>query len=173
VCRKDVLARTADRVCTLEGVEDDAEVSLLFCDDAFIQQLNSDYRGKNAPTDVLSFAQPSLRHAHPVVLGDIVISLETVARRFGKRVAQAACIDAADRSRMRAEVMLLFCHGLLHLLGYDHPTERDRARMAAKQAEYLGLTDSEAWPERLARPTGAGSGRAATAPKGGRRHFGR
>lgn len=138
LCRADSLERLAHRVCSGEGVEDDIEVSLLFCDDSFIQELNAKYRKKNKPTDVLSFCQPRLEAAHPTVLGDVVISLETVHRRC-ERIARM-------REAMREEVRLLFCHGLLHLLGYAHAAERDRKRMAEKQALYLGLEPRDAWP---------------------------
>ncbi|MBX3175778.1 MAG: rRNA maturation RNase YbeY [Candidatus Hydrogenedentes bacterium] len=133
--RRDVLERLAGRICAGEGLEGDAvEVSVLFCDDAGIQALNKAYRKKNAPTDVLSFEQepgliPGVR-----VLGDIVISLETVERR-----------GDGDRAAMRADVRLLFCHGMLHLLGYDHATAAERRRMVENQAGYLGLNEETAW----------------------------
>ena len=90
-----------------EGVGGDPEISLVFCDDPFIQNLNAEYRGKNAPTDVLSFAQ-----GDPEVLGDIVISVPTAIR-------QAAAAGWA----LESEIALLAVHGLLHLLGYDDETE--------------------------------------------------
>src|ERR1700761_166860 len=77
------------------------EISLVLCDDAFIQNLNRDHRGKDKPTDVLSFPQDD-----DVVLGDIVISLDTA-----KRQAKAAGWSHMD------EVVLLAVHGTLHLLG--------------------------------------------------------
>lgn len=137
--RRDVLQWLADRVCTGEGVQDEVELSLLFCDDAFITDLNRTYRHKDAPTDVLSFGQDaeSSQTSGPRVLGDIVISLETVERH---------CAGASDlRLAMRKEVCLLFCHGLLHLLGADHATAQAREAMNAKQAQYLGVTKEAAW----------------------------
>lgn len=133
--RRDVLQRLALRICAGEGLTDhDIEVSVLFCDDSQIQALNKAYRKKNAPTDVLSFEQdpgvvPGVR-----MLGDIVISLETVEAR-----------GAGDTEAMRADVRLLFCHGMLHLLGYDHATAAERRCMAAKQAQYLGVNEGAAW----------------------------
>ena len=133
VYRRDALGRLANRVCAGEGVDDDAELSVLFCDDAAMQELNHQYRGKNKPTDVLSFQQD---FEGPVrVLGDIVISLETVER-----------VSGGDAEAMRAEVRMLYCHGLLHLLGYDHQNAQDRRMMVAKQAEYLRLPLAAAWP---------------------------
>ena len=59
-----------------EGVFSDPEISLVFCSDPFIQALNSEYRGKNKPTDVLSFAQDD-----PQMLGDIIVSVPAAARQ--------------------------------------------------------------------------------------------
>lgn len=133
--RRDVLERLAARICAGEGVDAaEVEVSVLFCDDPEIQALNKAYRKKNKPTDVLSFEQepglvPGVR-----VLGDIVISLETVEGR-----------GEGDPEAMRADVRLLFCHGMLHLLGYDHATAAERKRMTEKQAQYLGIDNQAAW----------------------------
>jgi rRNA maturation RNase YbeY len=93
-------------------------LSLLFVGDEEIQVLNCEYRGKDKPTDVLSFSQvEGAGLVHPS-LGDIVISLDTTraqARRFG------VTLDA--------ELLRLLIHGILHLLGYDH--EKVPAREAA------------------------------------------
>ena len=110
------------------------ELSLLFCDDGFMAELNEKYRNKTGPTDVLSFAQEFEHHGHPEVLGDIVISLETV-ERFCK----------GERAAMRAEIKLLFCHGLLHILGHGHGTEVDRVEMNKLQAQYLDIPEAAAW----------------------------
>lgn len=99
-----------------EGVPDDPEISIVLCDDAFIQTLNAEYRGQHKPTDVLSFAQ-----GDPDLLGDIVISLPMAARQ-----AQAAGWTLEN------EVALLGVHGLLHLLGHDDETEAGAWQMQAK-----------------------------------------
>jgi probable rRNA maturation factor len=132
--RRDTLERIAERTCRAEGLKGVVELSVLFCDDPFIQELNKEYRDTNKPTDVLSFGQEG--HTPPgfAALGDVVISLETVERRC-----------AGDRQRMNKEARLLFCHGLLHLLGYDHARVEDRQRMTAKQAEYLEVPVESAW----------------------------
>lgn len=134
VYRSDVLRKCAERVCTGEGVRGDVEVSVLFCDDPFIRELNRDYRDIDKPTDVLSFEQEDVPGVRPRPLGDIVISLETV---------DAHC--QSDRPLMRDEVNLLFCHGLLHLLGYDHQNAEQRRHMQQKQSHYLGTTPEDAW----------------------------
>lgn len=139
--RRDVLTRLAERIYDGEGGTGPAEVSLLFCDDAAIRVLNRDYRGKDAPTDVLSFPQGDAPvSGGPRLLGDIVISLETVERQHG-----------GDRAAMLREVRLLFCHGMLHILGHSHDTARDQARMAARQAAYLQWPLEAAWPAEPAR----------------------
>jgi probable rRNA maturation factor len=136
VYRRVELQALAEQVCTDEGAGPRAEVSLLFCDDAFIATLNRDFRHEDHATDVLSFPQPNLPAGDTVLLGDIVISLETVEVRCG-----------GERAAMREELRLLFCHGLLHLLGYDHDTAQARKDMVARQARYLGVAPDAAWKE--------------------------
>ncbi len=132
--RRDALERLAERICAGEGVREDVELSLLFCDDPFITELNRQYRRKPHPTDVLSFQQPG-KTCHGVrILGDIVISLETVERFCG-----------GDRAAMRQEIRLLFAHGLLHLLGMRHGNMAATRRMRDKQAKYLGKNPEDVW----------------------------
>lgn len=129
--RSDALRRLAERICAGEGLARDAELSLLLCDDLFIAGLNRQYRKRNCPTDVLAFGQAPEALSppgHPVVLGDIVVSVETV---------EARCFQ--DRAAMRQEVRALFCHGLLHLLGCTHGSASEREAMFDKQAQYLGV----------------------------------
>ena len=92
----------------LEAIEGDPEISVVLCADPFIRDLNARWRGKDKPTDVLSFAQED----DPGLLGDIVISLDTAARQA-----------AAAGWTLENEVSLLGIHGLLHLLGYDDETQ--------------------------------------------------
>jgi len=85
--------------------------------------LNRQYRGKDKPTDVLSF--PLADALHPCLLGDVVISVERAAR-------QAHCRGHS----LRAELQTLLTHGILHLLGYDHEVSRSEAlRMHRKERE--------------------------------------
>ncbi len=109
-----LLRAAARQTLAAAGFSQEAEISLLLVNDAEIRQLNAGYRGKDAPTDVLSF--PLLEDGAlpqpgpgPVLLGDIVISTERAA-------AQA---QAYGHSYAR-EMAFLFIHGLLHLLGHDH-----------------------------------------------------
>lgn len=104
-----------------EQHDPDVEISLVLCDDAFIQNLNRDHRGKDKPTDVLSFPQDD-----PVVLGDVVISLDTAAKQ-----AQAAGWSHMD------EIVLLGLHAVLHLLGYDDETVEGAIEMRDRTAAVL------------------------------------
>lgn len=99
----------------------DGEVSVVMTDDAAVHILNRRWRGKDAPTNVLSFAS-----GEPHLLGDIVLAFETVAREAreqGKPVAH--------------HVRHLIVHGVLHLLGHDHMTTRDAARMENRERRIL------------------------------------
>ena len=100
------------------------EVAVALVTDAHIHKLNSQYRHKNATTDVLSFPadgseipDPGSRHAK--FLGDIVIATG-VARRQGREAGHS----------YQHELRVLALHGLLHLLGYDHDSAGDKGRMA-------------------------------------------
>lgn len=132
--RRDVLTHLAERILAGENVDEEVEISVLLCDDAMIKALNRQYRKINKATDVLSFTQESFPAPGLRLLGDIVISLETVERFCN-----------GDRAAMRHEIRLLFCHGLLHLLGHDHDTKRKQAVMVHKQAAYLETDISNAW----------------------------
>jgi probable rRNA maturation factor len=106
------------------------EVSVLLTDDADIRQLNRDYRSIDTPTDVLAFAMREGEGSdiNPILLGDLVISLETAAR-------QVATKDGVSgiRGSLETEVALLVVHGALHLLGYDHQTQEEATTMFEKQ----------------------------------------
>jgi probable rRNA maturation factor len=87
------------------------ELSLLFTDDVEIHRLNKQYRKRNMPTDVLSFAPHEAGQfvCPQNILGDIVISV-TTAKRQAKELGVS----------LRDEILRLLIHGILHLLGYDH-----------------------------------------------------
>ncbi len=94
-------------------------VDVLLTSDNTLRRLNRDFRGKNKPTDVLSFpAPPAFANEHA---GDLAISLDTAARQA-----------AAYKHPVLAEVKILLLHGLLHLAGFDHET--DQGEMATREA---------------------------------------
>jgi probable rRNA maturation factor len=104
----------------------DVEVSVALADDATVQALNRDWRGKDYPTNVLSFPAPSTRTPGPRVLGDIALAYETVAR------------ESRDENKLFADhAVHLLVHGTLHLLGYDHESDSDAAVMEALEVEAL------------------------------------
>jgi len=116
----------------MEGLPEEYEVSLSFVMNDEIQELNHTYRGKNEPTDVLSFPMEGPDNSPEKLLGDIVISVEKVkeqAKEFG---------HSTDR-----ELIYLVVHSTLHLMGYDHLNETDRMIMRKKEEtimERLALT---------------------------------
>ncbi|WP_461201077.1 rRNA maturation RNase YbeY [Anoxybacillus sp. TBDG-1] len=123
-----------------ENVPDGAEVSITFVDNEKIREINRDYRGKDQPTDVISFALEEMGEEEieivgvdvPPVLGDIIISVP-------KAREQA---EQYGHSFMR-ELGFLAVHGFLHLLGYDHETEEEEKEMFTKQElilQQFGLT---------------------------------
>lgn len=112
----------------------DATISLTLVNDAAIRELNREHRGKDAPTDVLSFPLEPEPFAHEKLLGDIVISIETARR-------QAADYDAP----LQREIERLMIHGLLHVLGHDHMEPDERRAMEAEERR-LAAAIGMPWP---------------------------
>jgi probable rRNA maturation factor len=113
-------------------------LGLQLCDDASIATLNQTWRHRSGPTDVLAFAaqeeSPPLPQGEGeawLELGDIVISVET---------AQRQAHDAGHG--LAEELLFLASHGLLHLLGWDHPDEDSLAAMLARQTALLVASPS-------------------------------
>lgn len=104
-------------------------ISILFTGDAEIQIINKEFRQKDQPTDVISFAYHESEDfdVGPYdTLGDIIISLETVeshAKEYGHS--------------FKRELFYVIAHGILHLLGYDHIEEEDKIKMRKKEEEIL------------------------------------
>ena len=126
----------AEKAAELYGVPT-AEVSITLTDNAYIHELNRQYRKIDRPTDVLSFAlnegvEPEVKDGPAInVLGDIIISVERAQEQ------------AADYGHsLRREMAFLTVHGMLHLLGYDHMEEAERAEMQREEkyvTEQLGI----------------------------------
>ncbi|MET3574735.1 putative rRNA maturation factor [Bhargavaea ullalensis] len=119
----------------MEGITREAELSVTFMDDASIREVNREYRDKDRPTDVISFAMEETAEGEepvpepegmPRMLGDILISTETAERQAGEY----------GHSRER-ELGFLALHGFLHVLGYDHMTDPDERKMFGRQDEIL------------------------------------
>ena len=105
----------------LYDIQPDKEVELLFVDNAQIKKINNDNRGINKETDVLSFP---IDFPHQKLIGTIIISIDKA-------------IEVANKFQhsTKDEIKLLFIHGVLHLLGYDHET--DNQQMRNKEEEII------------------------------------
>lgn len=120
-------ALAACRVAELPALAEDAEVSLVFTDDARIRVLNRQYRGKDAPTNVLSFpAAPLLPGRLGPPLGDVVLALETIAAE-----------SSAQGLRFADHLTHLILHGFLHLVGHDHEKDGEAAVMERLETAIL------------------------------------
>ncbi len=100
-------------------------INLYFTDDSEIRKLNKQYRGLDKPTDVLSFP---LKDEYDELLGQIVISYETARKQS---------------QNLNKEIIHLFIHSLLHLIGYTHNTEKEYNKMKKIEEKYLGKYEKE------------------------------
>lgn len=106
----------------MEAAEVTRPVNLLFCSKEEIQSLNRQYRGKDKPTDILSFGYEDPEEP----LGDLALCLEVAqeqAQGFGLSLEE--------------ELLRLFAHGLVHLLGMDHQSPEEEAAMLAEEQKLL------------------------------------
>ena len=111
----------------------EVSLGLRFTDDAGIAELNSEWRQTSGPTDVLSFAAldetPDWLEGAAVELGDIIVSIDTAQRQAQNH-----------NHSLGYELHWLISHGLLHLLGWDHPDERSLRAMIDLQERLLDST---------------------------------
>lgn len=110
------------------AVPDGCELGVTFTDDAAIRALNAEWRGKDKPTNVLSFPAFSVSVGAPLppMLGDIVLAHETVAR------------EAREEEKPFGDHLAhLVLHGFLHLVGYDHETDMEAEQMEAAERRIL------------------------------------
>ncbi len=108
----------------LEKIKDDltkSDIELIFTDSDEIQKINKNFRGVDKPTDVLSFPLDFMPN---LPLGSVVINVD-----FAKNISQKL------GHSLEEEITLLFIHGLLHLLGFDH--ESDDGQMREKEKELI------------------------------------
>jgi probable rRNA maturation factor len=129
-----LLQELLEKAATSEELSGELELSITFVDEEKIQQINKEYRDKDQPTDVLSFALEEMEEDEieivgvemPRALGDIIISVSHIhnqAERYNHTFER--------------ELGFLALHGFLHLLGFDHMTEKDEDIMFAKQRKTL------------------------------------
>jgi probable rRNA maturation factor len=122
-----LLERAARFTLELQPDSADADITIVLTDDQQLHELNRDFLGVDAPTDVLSFpASEEDPETGASYLGDILISIP--------RAAQQAL---AGGHPLEAEVQLLVVHGVLHLLGHDHAEAEEKALMWNEQAKVL------------------------------------
>ncbi|MCR4856315.1 MAG: rRNA maturation RNase YbeY [Erysipelotrichaceae bacterium] len=119
------------RTLRVLDLQDDYDLSMILCGPITIRRINRDYRGKDAVTDVISFAlldsEDEVEYEDKVELGDIFINRNRVfsqAEEYGHSV--------------KREFIFLFVHGLLHLLGYDHMEKEDEEKMFSIQKKIVG-----------------------------------
>lgn len=104
----------------------EAELSIRIVDQAESQSLNHEYRGKDKPTNVLSFPFESPEHIELSLLGDLIICAPVVAN------------EAAEQSKtLQAHWAHMVVHGVLHLLGYDHIEDDEAEEMEALETQIL------------------------------------
>lgn len=122
-CHEEPLRTLFSTIAEKEEMNQDQEVSLIFCDEMIIQQLNNEYRQKDSVTDVLSFP-----FNDEDFLGEIYICTERMkeqAREYNFTHEEECC--------------RLMTHGIFHLLGFDHLTEDERIEMEAKERTYFSI----------------------------------
>lgn len=134
----DALIEKALETAAAEVSTREAELAIVLSDDSQVRRLNSQWRGIDKPTNVLSFPSPDARQnpdddedeAGPRLLGDIVIAFETTAR------------EAKEEDKPFAHHLShLAVHGFLHLVGYDHENDADAERMEACERTILARLD--------------------------------
>ena len=133
---KNQARKIAQQVLKTESVSPPYEISLVFTDSETVQRLNRDYRGIDAPTDVLSFHMLPNKTTNklPFILppdgvthmGEVIISYPQAARQAKEQGHSA-----------EQELAVLIIHGILHLLGYDHEQPREKVKMRAREKELL------------------------------------
>ncbi|NLT29294.1 MAG: rRNA maturation RNase YbeY [Propionibacterium sp.] len=134
------LVALAEFVLTELRVHPQAVLSLLFVDEEAMTSYHEQWMGESGPTDVLSFPMDELRPGYDpdddtgddleVVLGDVVLCPQVTARQA-----------AENGRRPEQETEYLMVHGILHLLGFDHDTDADRAEMFGLKDRLLAAWD--------------------------------
>lgn len=119
------LTALARRTLGAEGLTSRVELSVSFVDETEMTDLHVRYMDEEGPTDVLSFPLDEVDDRGVRLLGDVVVAPSVAARNNPDDPA--------------GEVRLLLVHGILHVLGYDHEDDTERAEMWARQERYSGV----------------------------------
>jgi len=137
---EDWLGGVAEQVLTAEGITSAVELGLVITGQERMQELNRVYRGKDRPTDVLSFymtSTPEETEAEATLFvtpPDGILHLGEVVISYPQAVIQAQ----EHEHSVKREMAILVIHGVLHLLGYDHEKPEPGRPMGAREAEILG-----------------------------------
>ena len=137
---EDWLGGVVEQVLAVEGITSAAELGLVITGQKRVQELNRVYRGKDRPTDVLSFymaytpEETGVEAAPFVTPPDGVLHLGEVIISYPQAVIQAQ----EHEHSVKKEMAILITHGVLHLCGYDHEKTEQARRMRAREAEILG-----------------------------------
>lgn len=126
--RANKIKQTALKVLSLEGIKKPGQINFCFLNDKQIRLYNLRYLGRDEPTDVLSFNLSDFSKLKKNILADIVISTET-----------AVTNSKIFKTTPRYELCLYIVHGLLHLLGYDDETKKERKIMQQKSNHILNI----------------------------------
>ncbi len=138
----DRLQKVVEKVLQMENLPPNVEISLVITGQERIQELNRQYRGKDQPTDVLSFAMAEQKENEPTAfigppdgllhLGEVIISYPQ------------AELEANERGHStQREMAILIVHGVLHILGYDHEQPEKEPAMTAREKEVLTELEGE------------------------------
>ncbi len=131
---ENIVLKVAEETFKVHNIEKDAEISVVFTDDEEIKEINNNFRNIDSSTDVLSFPQyeffeeGDISHIKDsvLILGDVIISLEH---------AKAQSVEF--NHSLNREVGYLTAHSMLHLLGYDHMEDEEKARMRQKEEQIM------------------------------------
>lgn len=109
----------------------DGQLDLVLITDRKMRSMNKEYRGKDSTTDVISFAYLEVtdyeKEPGDIIVGDIFISVDTAARQAREKGHD-----------LKKEMAILFVHGLLHCMGFDHNTDEEEAEMEGWAGKVLG-----------------------------------
>ena len=128
------IEKLGDKSCLANNVYDSITLDIVFCDSNKNQELNKDYRNKDYPADIITFAIFADDENHfifdgDINLGEIIIALDKVIEGTNR--------DISNSKNKEQELLFLISHGLMHLLGFDHQSEEEYNFVIAEQKKAL------------------------------------
>ena len=127
-----------NKSCLFNKKYETISLDILFCDSKKTHELNKEYRDKDYPADIITFAifaddENSFIFDGEINLGEIIIALDKVIEQVNK--------DISNSSNKEQELYFLLSHGLMHLLGFDHQTEEEYNFVIEEQRKALGYIE--------------------------------